>query len=178
MTDRRLIGEASAWTRALAAGALALAACASRETPGTAGTEGAGLGALAQPLSAADADAGYPSDAAAGPANDCCTTSSSGGCSDTAVAACVCGGDPFCCDSEFDALCVVQSVSRCGQDCDDRPPASDCCSASDVPGCADEPVAACICEIDPFCCVFRFDQSCVNLGVSRCNLSCGEEVVP
>jgi hypothetical protein len=89
----------------------------------------------------------------------------------------VCEGDPFCCSTEFDALCVRQAVSRCGQDCDDRPPESDCCSASNVPGCTDAPVAACICEIDPFCCVFRFDQSCVNLGVSRCSLSC-EEVVP
>jgi hypothetical protein len=204
MIDRRLIGEASTparaasplakastWPRWLGACALALAACASGETPGAASSAGAGLGALAQPLSAAGADAGDPSvgnsrvdagDAAAGPddpgqSNDCCTTSSSGGCNDAAVAACVCEGDPFCCSTEFDALCVNQAVSRCGQDCDDRPPESDCCSASSVPGCTDAPVAACICEIDPFCCVFRFDQSCVNLGVARCNLGC-EEVVP
>jgi hypothetical protein len=189
MTNRRLIGSASASTRtpaqraslgtALAGCAVALVACASGETPAGPGGEGAGLGALTQPLSAAEADAGDTgggSDAAVGPGNDCCATSSSGGCNDSAVAACVCEGDPFCCSTEFDALCVKQAVSRCGQDCDDRPPESDCCSASNVPGCTDAPVAACICEIDPFCCVFRFDQSCVNLGVSRCNLSCEEEV--
>jgi hypothetical protein len=172
-----------------------------------------GVGALAQPLCAAEPDVGNPStdapassgdagsgdagsgdagsgaagSGAAGPGdagpgvaglrNECCATSGSGGCNDEAVAACVCEGDPFCCSTEFDALCVNQAVSRCGQDCDDRPPESDCCSASGVPGCTDAPVAACICEIDPFCCVFRFDQSCVNLGVSRCGLSC-EEVVP
>ena len=151
MIDRRLIGEAKhTWTRSLAACAVALAACASGETPGAPADEGTRLGALAQPLSAAEPDAGEPgADAAAGPSNDCCTTSSSGGCNDAAVAAGVCEGDPFC------------------------------CSPSSVPGCTDAPVAACICEIDPFCCVFRFDQSCVNLGVSRCNASCGgEEVVP
>jgi hypothetical protein len=188
MTNRRLIGSASASTQAgaqagsralvraaLAGCAVALVACASGETPAAPGGEGARLGALTQPLSAAEADAG--SDAAAGPSNDCCTTSSSGGCNDSAVAACVCEGDPFCCSTEFDALCAKQAVTRCGEDCDDRPPESDCCSASNVPGCTDAPVAACVCEIDPFCCVFRFDQSCVNLGVSRCSLSC-EEVVP
>jgi hypothetical protein len=196
MTNRRLIGSASTSAStlpparaaslaslgaALAGCAVALVACASGETPAGPAGEGAGLGALTQPLSAAEADAGDGSDAAVGPGNDsgndCCTTSSGGGCSDSAVAACVCEGDPFCCSTEFDALCVRQAISRCGQDCDDRPPESDCCSASSVPGCTDAPVAACICEIDPFCCVFRFDQSCVNLGVSRCSLSC-EEVVP
>jgi hypothetical protein len=192
MIDRRLIRKAkqAASTLSLAACAASLAACASGETPGTLGGAGQTLGALTQPLSAAEADAGDSgADAAAdlgdpgpdhpGPSNDCCTTSSSGGCNDAAVASCVCEGDPFCCSTEFDALCVNQAVSRCGRDCDDRPPESDCCSASSVPGCTDAPVAACICEIDPFCCVFRFDQSCVNLGVSRCNLGCGdEEVVP
>jgi hypothetical protein len=191
MIERRLIGEAkqTARTRSLAVCAVALAACASGETPGAPAGDGTRLGALAQPLSAAEADAGAAPDAgsgpgdsdpgSAGPGNDCCTPSSSGGCNDAQVAACVCQGDPFCCSTEFDALCVNQAVSRCGRDCDDRPPESDCCSASSVPGCTDAPVAACICEIDPFCCVFRFDQSCVNLGVSRCNPSCGEqEVVP
>lgn len=114
-------------------------------------------------------------DAAALPSNDCCSTSSSGGCADEAVAACVCGGDPFCCSEEYDALCVNQAVSRCGQDCDERLPVSDCCGASGVPGCTVPEVQACICDIDPFCCVFRFDQNCVSLGVARCNLSCDTE---
>jgi hypothetical protein len=164
MMDRRLIAAASTF-------AVVLAGCASGETPGAPAVS-------TRALTAAESDAGEaPGDDAgtAGPSNDCCSTSGSGGCSDEAVAACVCQGDPFCCSNEYDALCVNQAVSRCGQDCDDRPPVSDCCSASSVPGCTDAPVAACVCEIDPFCCVFRFDQSCVNLGVSRCNLSCGEE---
>jgi hypothetical protein len=179
MIDRRLIGEAkqTKWARSLAACAVALAGCASGETPGAPRGEGTRLGALAQPVSAAEADAGNAGPGDPGPSNDCCTTSGSGGCDDAAVAACVCEGDPFCCSTEFDALCVNQAVSRCGRDCDDRPPESDCCSPSSVPGCTDAPVAACICEIDPFCCVFRFDQSCVNLGLSRCNPSC-EEVAP
>jgi len=189
------------------ASAIALAGCASGEAPAPLAGEGARLAALTQALSAALPSAALPFAALpsaalpsaalpsaalpdaggidagasepAAPANDCCTESSNPSCGDDAIAACVCEGDPFCCTSEFDALCVKQAVSRCGLDCDARPPESDCCSTSSVPSCSDAPVAACICEIDPFCCVFRFDQSCVNLGVSRCNTSCaGEESVP
>jgi hypothetical protein len=127
----------------------------------------------------AAADAGAPSgpasDAAAPPSNDCCTPSSSGGCSDGALQACVCEGDAFCCTVEYDALCARQATSRCGLDCDARPPVSDCCSPSDVPGCTQPAALACICDIDPFCCVSRFDASCVNLGIARCSAACGAE---
>jgi hypothetical protein len=122
-------------------------------------------------------DAGA-ADAAPPPSNDCCGTSGSGGCNDPVVSACVCEGDPACCDAEYDDICVNQAVSRCGQRCDERAPVSDCCSPSDVPGCTVPEVADCICAIDPFCCVFRFDQNCVNLGLSQCNAVCGEEAQP
>jgi hypothetical protein len=126
---------------------------------------------------AADAGAaeGAASDAAVPSGNDCCTPSSSGGCIDSTIQACVCEGDAFCCTVEYDALCARQATSRCGLDCDARPPTSDCCSPSDVPGCTQPPTLACICDIDPFCCVFRFDPSCVNLAVARCGATCGAE---
>jgi hypothetical protein len=123
-------------------------------------------------------DAAIAPDAAPLPSNDCCSTSSSGGCNDPLVSACVCEGDPACCGAEYDDICVTQAVSRCGQRCDERPPVSDCCSPSDVPSCSVPEVAACVCAIDPFCCVFRFDQNCVNLGLSQCNAACGEEAQP
>jgi hypothetical protein len=121
------------------------------------------------------APAAPPSDAAAPPSNDCCTPSSSGGCGDSALQACVCEGDAFCCTVEYDALCARQATSRCGLDCEARPPSSDCCGPSDVPGCTQPAALACICDIDPFCCVFRFDASCVNLAVARCGAACGSE---
>jgi hypothetical protein len=157
----------------------ALVGCASGELEAT-----PRFGSRAAPLVVANAagdaasssDAGgpgeTPSDAGTSPSNDCCTTASSGGCSDDTVEACVCAGDPFCCAVEYDAFCAREAVSRCGLDCDDRPPASDCCEASDVPSCTESEVAACICDIDPFCCVFRFDQNCVNLAASRCGAPC------
>jgi hypothetical protein len=145
--------------------------------------DGVSLGTMTAPLAAADAeaassappDAGASPDAGAAGGNDCCTASGSGGCDDDTVEACVCAGDPFCCEVEYDALCARQAVSRCGLDCDDRSPVSDCCGPSDVPGCTQPEVEACICNIDPFCCVFRFDQSCVNLGIARCGAACASD---
>ena len=148
---------------------------AGRLDAGAAETGGADAGADPGAASAADAGAG---DAGPPPENDCCTSSTSGSCSDTSVAACVCEGDPFCCSTAYDATCVTQAVSRCGLDCDERPPASDCCAPSDVPGCTATDVQACVCDIDPICCVFRFDQNCVNLATSRCGAVCGDGGTP
>jgi hypothetical protein len=140
------------------------------------------------PIAAARADAGASestargdagaNEAAAGdagppPTNDCCTTSATAGCNDATVAACVCAGDPFCCSAEYDDSCVTNAISRCALDCDDRAPTSDCCTPSDVPGCTLPDVQACICDIDPACCVLRFDQNCINIGTSQCGSACG-----
>lgn len=119
-------------------------------------------------------DAGTADAAAPVASNDCCTTSSTSGCSDRAVLACVCQGDAFCCSDEYDGVCVTQAQSLCGLSCDPRPPESDCCAPSDVPGCTRPEVQACICDIDPFCCIFRFDDNCVNLAAARCAGACGE----
>jgi hypothetical protein len=116
-----------------------------------------------------------PDGAATGTRNDCCTASAEPGCADAVVLACVCEGDGFCCTDEYDSVCVTQAASRCGIDCDARPPVSDCCTSSDVPGCSVPRVAACVCEEDPFCCAFRFDENCVNLAKARCSASCTPE---
>jgi hypothetical protein len=126
-----------------------------------------------------DAGSAEPDAAAAVLSNDCCTVSSSAACDDVEVLACVCAGDAFCCDVAYDTSCVRQAASRCGQDCDARVPVSDCCGASEVPGCAAPQVASCVCAVDPFCCAFRFDESCVNLARAQCQAVCpAEEATP
>jgi hypothetical protein len=50
---------------------------------------------------------------------------------------------------------------------------SDCCEEQGVPGCLDPEVQECVCLIDPFCCIFLYDQSCANIAVSSCGISCG-----
>jgi hypothetical protein len=46
-------------------------------------------------------------------AGDCCTPHATPGCENADVQACVCGQDAFCCDSEWDAMCV-ENVSTFG----------------------------------------------------------------
>jgi len=41
-----------------------------------------------------------------GNTNSCCTAHLSGGCADDAIAACVCADDDYCCEFEWDELCV------------------------------------------------------------------------
>ncbi|HLT39959.1 MAG TPA: hypothetical protein VK034_26945, partial [Enhygromyxa sp.] len=48
-------------------------------------------------------------------AGDCCTTDSSPGCSDSGVQACVCAGDPYCCTTAWDGICVNEvELFGCG----------------------------------------------------------------
>jgi hypothetical protein len=120
------------------------------------------------------ADAGLGGDAAPpGPSNDCCTISSSPGCTDPDVLACVCEWDALCCASTYDSFCASIAVSRCDQQCEDRVPVSDCCEERDVPGCTDPVVEECVCQIDPFCCIFLYDQNCVDIGITSCANACG-----
>ena len=46
--------------------------------------------------------------------NDCITTSGTGGCSDGACCENVCGFVPSCCDAAWDASCVAEGVTTCG----------------------------------------------------------------
>lgn len=48
---------------------------------------------------------------------NCCATHSSPGCQSMSVTQCVCGLDEFCCNSEWDELCVYEA-SQCGANCD------------------------------------------------------------
>jgi hypothetical protein len=124
------------------------------------------------------ADAGPGNDggvdaAPPGPSNDCCSISSSPGCTDPDVLACVCEWDALCCSSTYDSFCASIAVSRCEQPCEERPPVSDCCNERDVPGCTDPVVEDCVCQVDPFCCIFLYDQNCVDIGIASCSSACG-----
>lgn len=46
-------------------------------------------------------------------ASDCCMPSPSPGCSDPNCNAVICDLDPFCCDTEWDQICVDQALETC-----------------------------------------------------------------
>jgi hypothetical protein len=60
--------------------------------------------------------------AAPPPSGSCCEPSVSPGCTDSEVEACVCTDDPFCCEKEFDAVCVDVAQSQCGAICEEESP--------------------------------------------------------
>ena len=48
----------------------------------------------------------------------CCTPHGGLGCQEHAVESCVCGLDPTCCTSGWDATCVMTAEQLCQQSCD------------------------------------------------------------
>jgi hypothetical protein len=48
---------------------------------------------------------------------DCCIAHAYVGCQDAGITACVCGLDPYCCNTEWDSLCVDQAILDCGAVC-------------------------------------------------------------
>jgi hypothetical protein len=53
----------------------------------------------------------------AGPDGDCCLPHPTTGCQNDTVEACVCALDDFCCNTEWDGICVDEAINECGADC-------------------------------------------------------------
>lgn len=100
---------------------------------------------------------------------ECCMPSDTPGCADEDIEACVCGNDPFCCESEWDDLCIQVGITNCDTRC--GPPAS-CCEFGLDPGCSDPTVEACVCALEPECCMTEWDGSCVATAAIECGAGC------
>ena len=92
----------------------------------------------------------------------------------------LCGQDPYCCTDAWDATCVGEVGSICGQSCTAPPDAgggpSTCAHAICATGGA--LVASCnacattLCGQDPYCCGVTWDATCVGEVASICGQSC------
>lgn len=109
----------------------------------------------------------------------CCEPNDTPGCDDVdGVDACVCRLDDFCCDSEWDAVCVDLAIDLGCVNCErsgTSPTPGDCCVAGEAAACDDSAVAECVCAFDGFCCDVEWDQTCVDL-VQEQQCGCGFEV--
>ena len=79
----------------------------------------------------------------------------------------VCSRDPFCCNNSWDAQCVSEVATICGQRCDCHV----CTAGQPINAYA----CACtgnICSLDPFCCQSSWDSACVAAVPSRCAIPC------
>ena len=109
---------------------------------------------------------------------DCCTPHDLPGCDDVAIDDCVCAIDSYCCDNEWDGICVSEAQYACMAACGLPPPnMGDCCMDQPGPGCGDMVVTDCVCQLDPECCLFPWDDNCIDVAVGLCALEC-EGVVP
>jgi hypothetical protein len=100
------------------------------------------------------------------PSHSCTSTSASPGCEDPGIEATVCGSDPYCCATAWDAKCVDAVTSLVAT-------ADACCVDNGAPGCGDAAVSACVGSVDAYCTSTRWDSLCAleveQLGCGLCH---------
>ncbi len=105
-----------------------------------------------------------------GDTGDCFSQHATPGCSDEGCCRAVCTVDPFCCESEWDDLCVGAAAGICGGSFEACTSGSTepCDTAHVDPGCADEACCQDICARDPFCCLVEWDDLCAETAQEDC----------
>jgi hypothetical protein len=112
-----------------------------------------------------------------GPAGSCLVVHENPNCRDAECCETVCGIDPRCCDTTWDQACVNWAERFC-RGCG-NPRAGSCCYSQPTPFCNDAICCEAVCNIDPFCCAFRWDEFCAQLATDNCNIPrclCGVDV--
>lgn len=116
---------------------------------------------------------------------DCCRASPTNrtGCSKPLVEQCVCDRDHFCCSVVWDTTCAGRAAACTPSQCPDVVPyqpqlTDDCC----LPGpnqksCGNRNTAACVCKVDPWCCIGKWDEVCVQRAAT-CDANQCPGVVP
>ena len=107
-------------------------------------------------------------------AGNCCLPHGSPYCDDNFCCGAVCFADPFCCDAQWDGVCVDLAQQLCGCNACGDPAAGDCCSAHASPYCDDATCCAAVCAVDPVCCKDQWDGICAGEADDLCGCaSCG-----
>lgn len=110
--------------------------------------------AIVQCTGCADDDAGSPYQSHGAGSNDpeCCEN--------------VCESDIFCCNEQWDELCVESAVVLCAG-CGDEEAGSPFTN-NGSPGCEDIGCCIRVCENDPYCCESNWDAACARSAAFRC----------
>lgn len=89
-------------------------------------------------------------------------------CADADCCNAVCTYDDFCCQSEWDALCVQEAATVCaGAGC--GPSLGSCFATSPAAGCNDATCCESVCVLDPICCLAAWDAICAAEAVQLCD---------
>ncbi len=103
--------------------------------------------------------------------SNCCQSGHGAGCDDGTCQAIVCAVDPFCCDTNWDGICVSEAEDMCPV-CGGSIPGGNCCTTGHGAGCNVVAIQSCVCAIDPLCCDVNWDGICVNEAQADCGASC------
>jgi len=104
----------------------------------------------------------------------CLNPGQSGGCrNDVECTGIICNNDEYCCNNQWDTLCVAQATRVCNGE--ELPVCCGCTSPTNFWGCLqDEQCEQLVCADDPFCCGQDenqsgvWDQQCVTAAVAVC----------
>jgi len=108
-----------------------------------------------------------------GAKGDCCTeTLNVSGCSTATVESCVCAQDPYCCGSEWDAICAGETLLY---GCGTCPTPTDCCSAGK---CSSDAVRECVGDTDSSCGTTSWSATCASEVTSLGCGTCGGTTTP
>ena len=104
-------------------------------------------------------------------AGTCFADNSTPGCESVACCTIVCLDDPFCCDTEWDAVCAgVAAMSCSGPGCGDDASGS-CFEPNGTLGCDDPDCCFTVCTLDGFCCGSSWDEVCVDVARTACGVT-------
>ena len=99
-------------------------------------------------------------------AGSCYEANGSRGCSNQDCCATVCAVDPFCCNTNWDSICVGRAFDLCGN-CGGAD-AGDCFVSNGSPGCELDSCCQAVCVDDPFCCNSTWDGICADSALILC----------
>ena len=108
------------------------------------------------------------------PASGSCTSSHfNAGCSNKSCCEAVCAEDPFCCggqNGQWDSRCAVCASGVCNGNYSTCAPTAGLCSTNHAgAGCSDNGCCNEVCDVDPFCCLVKWDQFCAEKAAGLCN---------
>ena len=104
----------------------------------------------------------------------CFAAHANGGCDSVQCCNLVCNNDFFCCNTEWDAICVNIATMVCDTpgSCGDAS-AGDCGAINNSPGCNDVACCSAVCAADSFCCDETWDSLCVDSAAELCGIPTG-----
>lgn len=84
----------------------------------------------------------------------------------------ICSVDSYCCTTSWDAQCVQEVGTICGQSCGGGSCAHDPCTIGIAltPNC--DPCVSAVCAIDDYCCTEEWDSLCVDEVATECGILC------